>query len=189
MKKHLNSNRIIERATGETYDEKGLSKELPQNEKGTYGNIKNNRNLRDIQTVSYELSTLKKENGDTMIATKDYEILNNAKLLNQSEYILNKELGYISLKSSVNPENIVAVAYEYTKGGKIYRVGELTTSLTDTSKTSTQNIFVKLVKSSIPDPSNKRLWNLTMKNIYSLGAYNIPPENFEVEIKYYFQIK
>lgn len=173
---------------GETYDEKGLSEELPQNEKGTtYGNIKNNRNLRDIQTVSYELSTLKKENGDTMIATKDYEILNNAKLLNQSEYILNKELGYISLKSSVNPENIVAVAYEYTKGGKIYRVGELTTSLTDTSKTSTQNIFVKLVKSSIPDPSNKRLWNLTMKNIYSLGAYNIPPENFEVEIKYYFQ--
>ncbi|MEE0912458.1 MAG: cell surface protein SprA [Paludibacteraceae bacterium] len=173
---------------GETYNDEDVSEELPQNSNGTlYNTVKNNPGIRDIQTASYSLGLIKKENGDSLEAAKDFEILNNAKLLNASEYILNQELGYISLKSSVNPDNIVAVAYEYTKGGKTYRVGELTTSTTDTSKTSTQNIYVKLIKSSIPAPNHKRLWNLAMKNIYSLGAYNIPSDNFEVEIKYYYQ--
>ncbi len=180
-------NIIALRDIAETYDENGKSEAWPNNNNGqVYSTINGNRALRDIQTASNEMSNITID-GENLNSAQEYEILNNAKLLRESDYTLNSELGYISLKSSVSSDNIIAVAYEYTQGGKTYRVGELTTSTTDTTKTSTKNLFVKLIKGSIPAPQNKRLWNLEMKNIYSLGAYNIQEDNFKVEIKYYYQ--
>lgn len=180
-------NIIAVRDLAETYDDEGLSEAWPNNANGNVYNILNaNKALRDIQTASNEMSNLTID-GQEMRSAQEYEILNNAKLLKESDYTLNSELGYVSLKSTVSSDNIVAVAYEYTQGGKTYKVGELTTSTTDTASTSTKNLIVKLVKGSIPAPQNKRLWNLAMKNIYSLGAYNISQDNFKVEIKYYYQ--
>ena len=180
-------NIIAVRDLAETYDSDGKSESWPSNDNGqVYRAINANKALRDIQTASNEMSNLTIDGQDYQSA-KEYEILNNAKMLRESEYTLNSELGYISLKSNVSSDNIVAVAFEYTQGGKTYKVGELTTSTTDTAKTSTKNLFVKLIKGSTPAPQNKRLWNLAMKNIYSLGAYNVQEENFKVEVKYYYQ--
>ena len=172
---------------GESYDSEGKSGNNPDNNNGNlYKAMYGNADLRDIQTASYALSTSSID-GVPLQAAKDYEVLNSARLLSPSEYTLNSELGYISLKSTSASDHIVAVAYEYTKGGKTYKVGELTATTTDTTKSSSQNLIVKLIKSSIPAPNNKKLWNLTMRNIYSLGAYNVQQNNFKVEIKYYFQ--
>lgn len=172
---------------GETYDADGKSENVPDNNNGDlYKQLSSNQNIRDIQTVSHALNTAT-YNGNNFESAKDYEILNSARLLSESEYTLNPELGYISLRSTTSSDHIIAVAYEYTKGGKKYRVGELTTTTSDSTKTSSQNIIVKLLKSTIPTPSNKKLWNLSMRNIYSLGAFNIQQDNFKVEIKYYFQ--
>ena len=180
-------NIIAVRDLAETYDSDGKSESWPSNDNGqVYRAINANKALRDIQTASNEMSNLTIDGQDYQSA-KEYEILNYAKMLRESEYTLNSELGYISLKSNVSSDNIVAVAFEYTQGGKTYKVGELTTSTTDTAKTSTKNLFVKLIKGSTPAPQNKRLWNLAMKNIYSLGAYNVQEENFKVEVKYYYQ--
>ncbi len=180
-------NIIAIRDLAESYDEKGKSLAWPNNTIGNvYSNIDTSKVLRDIPTASTEMTKVDIGEGN-MVPSIDYEILNNAKLLKESEYTLNSELGYISLKSSVSSDNIIAVAYEYTQGGKVYRVGELTTSTTDTASTSTKNLFVKLIKGSLPSPRNKKLWNLSMKNVYSLGAYNIQEDNFKVEIKYYVQ--
>lgn len=180
-------NIIAFRDLAESYDADGKSEAWPNNANGNvYDTMNVKKTLRDIQTASTKLSGMTL-NGEEMVSSKNYEILNNAKLLRESDYTLNSELGYISLKSSVSSDNIIAVAYEYTQGGKVYRVGELTTNTNDTSSTSTKNLYVKLVKGSLPSPQNKRLWNLAMKNVYSLGAYNIQEDNFKVEIKYYYQ--
>lgn len=180
-------NIVAIRDLAEEYDDEGHSVSWPNNAAGkVYGELNGNSALRDIQTVSTAISEFS-FNGEEAVSALNYEILNNARLLKSSEYTLNSELGYISLKSTVSADNIIAVAYEYTQGGKIYKVGELTTNTTDTASVSTQNLFVKLVKASLPSPQNKRLWNLAMKNVYNLGAYNIQEDNFKVEIKYYFQ--
>jgi cell surface protein SprA len=172
----------------ETYEEdSGLSLDLPSNKNGNlYAQLVADPDIRDIQSASYALEKMTVD-GKPLKSTEDYEILNSARLLTESEYTLNPELGYISLRSSSSADRIVAVAYEYVKGGKTYTVGELTTTTTDTTKASSQNLIVKLLKSSLPSPSNRKLWNLSMRNIYSLNAYNIQQENFEVQIKYYYQ--
>lgn len=172
----------------ETYDDdSGLSKNLPSNKNDNlYSRLVANPGVRDIQSASYVLDSMTYD-GRPLKSTEDYEILNSARLLSESEYTLNPELGYISLRSTSSADRIVAVAYEYVKGGKTYTVGELTTTSTDTTKASSQNLIVKLLKSSLPSPSNKKLWHLAMRNVYSLNAYNIQQENFEVQIKYYYQ--
>lgn len=115
----------------------------------------------------------------------DYEKLKDARLLHPSEYTVNRQLGYISLRTALDPKEVLAVAYEYEKVGEqgIYKVGELTTDPRD----SINILYVKLLKGTEASPSNKRLWNLYMKNVYSLGSYNIQEEKFRLDVMYYFQ--
>ncbi|MBR3765976.1 MAG: cell surface protein SprA, partial [Muribaculaceae bacterium] len=55
---------------------------------------------------------------------KDFEKVESARLLTESEYTLNSTLGYISIKSALNADEVLAVAYEYTYNGQVYQVGE-----------------------------------------------------------------
>ena len=44
----------------------------------------------------------------------------SARLLSENEYTLNSTLGYISLKSQLNADEVLAVAFEYTyRGGAV----------------------------------------------------------------------
>jgi len=55
----------------------------------------------------------------------DYAKLENArKLINGQEYDLNKDLGYISLNQRLNNDEVLAVAFQFTIGGKVFQVGE-----------------------------------------------------------------
>ncbi len=58
---------------------------------------------------------------------RDYEKIENARQLNEREYTLNRQLGYISLNIALNADEVLAVAFEYSVNGKIYKVGELST--------------------------------------------------------------
>ncbi|WP_455253647.1 T9SS outer membrane translocon Sov/SprA, partial [Prevotella melaninogenica] len=62
--------------------------------------------------------------GAGLVGGNDYEKLANARLLNSSEYTVNNALGYISLKSGLQTDQVLAIAYEYTYGGVTYQVGE-----------------------------------------------------------------
>ncbi len=55
--------------------------------------------------------------GAGLVGGNDYEKLANARLLNSSEYTINNALGYISLKSGLQTDQVLAIAYEYTYGG------------------------------------------------------------------------
>ena len=95
----------------------------------------------------------------------DYEKLASARLLNSSEYTVNKALGYISLKTGLQTDQVLAVAFEYTLGGQTYQVGEFASDLTDTS----QALYVKALRNTSCNPSQYN-WRLMMKNVYYLAS-------------------
>lgn len=112
-------------------------------------------------------------------AQQDYVALRNAKKLSANEYTLNPRLGYISLNTALNPNEVLAVAFQYSIGNNIYRVGELSTSGID----PTQTLIVKLIRSTAFSP-DLPTWDLMMKNIYSLNGYQIQKENFRLDVLY-----
>ena len=110
---------------------------------------------------------------------KDYEKIESARLLSSSEYTLNAGLGYIMLKTALASDEILAVAYEYTYGGRTYQVGEFSGDITSTE----QSLYVKMLKGTTSSPDFP-MWDLAMKNVYALGSYQIQKNNFKLNIKY-----
>ncbi len=109
----------------------------------------------------------------------DYEKLSSARLLSSSEYTINKSLGYVSLKTGLQTDQVLAVAYEFTSGGMTYQVGEFASDITDdTSKA----LFVKSLKNTSNNPSQGN-WRLMMKNVYYL-ATTVEKTKFRLDIKY-----
>ena len=107
----------------------------------------------------------------------DYEKVESARLLTSSEYTLNDDLGYISLKTTLQSDQVLAVAFEYTYGGVTYQVGEFASDITDTE----QALFVKSLKNTSNSPSMAN-WRLMMKNVYALAS-SIEKSGFKCNVK------
>ena len=110
---------------------------------------------------------------------RDYEKVESARLLSSSEYTLNSTLGYISIKSALSADEVLAVAFEYTYNGQVYQVGEFSGDITSTD----QSLYLKMLKSTTNTPSLP-MWDLMMKNVYSLGGYQVQKQKFKLNIKY-----
>ena len=137
-------------------------------------------NIRDIQQISSVMQNL-----TDMDLSEDYEKIESARLLNNGEYTLNAALGYISLKTALNQDEVLAVAYEYTYGGQVYQVGEFSTDGGE-NMGAPNALLLKMLKSTnnAPTHKNKGTWDLMMKNVYSLGASQISSDKFELYIQY-----
>ena len=133
--------------------------------------------VRDINQVTATFAPLASDN---FIGGKDYEKIENARMLSSSEYTLNPTLGYISLNTALNADEVLAVAYEYTYRGKVYKVGEFSYD----GVNAPQTLYLKLIKGTNLTPEIKEMWDLMMKNIYSIGAYNVNKEDFLLDIYY-----
>ena len=79
--------------------------------------------IRDVDQVTNAFDPLYPGFSDR----RDFEKIENARKLNEREYYFNKQLGYISLNTALNTDEVLAVAYEYTLGGQCYKVGEFST--------------------------------------------------------------
>ncbi len=110
---------------------------------------------------------------------RDYEKVESARLLSSSEYTLNSTLGYISIRTALNADEVLAVAYEYTYNGQVYQVGEFSGDITTTD----QCLFLKMLKSTTSSPYLP-MWDLMMKNVYNLGGFQIQKSKFKFNIKY-----
>lgn len=125
----------------------------------------------------------------TVVSGTDYEKLESARLLSSSEYTFQPQLGYLSLRTALQADEVLAVAFEFTYNGEVYQVGEFSSNIgrEDTGNTTGQSgaLFLKLLKPVSLSP-RAYTWDLMMKNIYSLGysAYNIQKENFKLNISY-----
>ena len=98
--------------------------------------------------------------GGGLVGGNDYEKLESARLLSSSEYSVNSAMGYVSLKTGLQTDQVLAVAYEYTYGGVTYQVGEFASDITDTK----QGLFVKSLKNTSCSPQQGN-WDLMMKNV------------------------
>ncbi len=110
---------------------------------------------------------------------RDYEKVESARLLSSSEYTLNSTLGYISVRTALNADEVLAVAYEYTYNGQVYQVGEFSSDISTTD----QCLYLKMLKSTTSSPYLP-MWDLMMKNVYNLGGFQIQKSKFKFNIKY-----
>ncbi|MFP4447435.1 MAG: cell surface protein SprA [Bacteroidales bacterium] len=110
---------------------------------------------------------------------KDFVKLENARKLNENEYTINRKLGYISLKSSLRKDEVIAVAYEYNAKGSQKKVGELSQD----GISSPEALIVKMIKGTSFTPKYPN-WELMMKNIYSIDGYEVNKEGFKMDILY-----
>lgn len=127
-------------------------------------------------TNSNDIITFFQSNGNT----DNFAKLSYARQLNEKEYILQPQLGYISLNNALNADEILAVSYRYTYNGQEYQVGEFSTDVpfeADKPKV----LFAKLLKNETIK-TNLPTWDLMMKNIYNIGGYQISSQNFKLDI-------
>ncbi len=150
---------------------------LPSNEANTlYAEMVARPSLRSLPDVTSTLAPLQPQNFRN---GQDYEKLESARLLSKEEYTVNQKLGFISLKQALNADEILAVAFEYTLGGKTYQVGEFSTDGVEAPKA----LILKLIKGTDLAPTMPT-WRLMMKNIYPLGDYRIDGAHFEMDVLY-----
>lgn len=94
------------------------------------------------------------------------------------DYELNRYLGYISLKRNLGSRQALAISFNYTNpqtGANI--------SIGDVSPGGGNRIYLKLIRPQTVTTSNP-LWELMMKNVYSIGATNLTPDGLELDVKY-----
>ncbi len=135
-------------------------------------------NFRDFSTGS--AIDIKGGDNKALELSKDFERVENARKLSPTEFTVNTKLGYISLNTQpLNNDEVLAVAFEYTIGNEVHRVGEFSTSGVEAPKA----LYLKLLKGKT---INTRLpmWNLMMKNIYSINAYQINSKDFRLDVLY-----
>ena len=116
--------------------------------------------------------------GAGLVGGTDYEKIQSARLLSSSEYTVNTALGYVSLNTALQTDQVLAVAYEYTYGGRTYQVGEFASDNTDVNSA----LFVKSLKNTSNNPSQGN-WKLMMKNVYYLAS-SVEKEKFRLDVKY-----
>lgn len=153
--------------------------ELPDNEANDlYNYASNNSNIRGFVGAVPELSSQNASPGPFQQAVH-YEKVENARKLSESEFTYNALLGFISLNQPLNNDEVLAVAYEYTFRGQTYQVGEFSTD----GIAGQSALMLKLLKPTITNPT-LTLWKLMMKNIYSIGAYQVDAQGFKLNVYY-----
>ncbi|WP_394801480.1 T9SS outer membrane translocon Sov/SprA [Belliella filtrata] len=141
-----------------------------------YSNLNGNPSFRPFDTGSSAIeSTL------NLVRGSDFEQVNGARKLAANEFIFNRELGYISLVRKLQNDEVLAVSYEYTHNGTVYKVGELSEDYQN--RPEDQIIFMKMLR---PARINTRLptWDLMMKNVYNLNASQIQKDGFQLQVIY-----
>lgn len=130
--------------------------------------------IRDIARLTEVLGPLV---GQNFVGGRDYEKIENARLLDSTEYTLNRQLGYLSLNQSVNNDEVLAVAYQYTSNGVTFQVGEFSTD----GIAAPGTLILKMLKGTNLNPLFKN-WQLMMKNIYNINGQRISSDGFKLDI-------
>lgn len=112
------------------------------------------------------------------VAQEDYQKVGLARLLSESDYTFNSQLGIVSLNMEMQPNQVLSVAYQYTYQNQVFQVGEFSTDVV-----IEKAMFTKMLKSSKINTAAP-MWDLMMKNVYSIGAYQIQANNFELDLWY-----
>ncbi len=143
----------------------------------TYSAIISNPSNRNSSTVFNNLITM------GLQPVQDFEKM-FARKLDSTQYIYNRQVGFISLSQPLQTDEVLAVAYQYSYNGKIYQVGEFSQDLPPDSTQATQRIlFLKLLKATSQRPTLP-IWDLMLKNVYAIGYGTLTPTDFKLDVLY-----
>jgi cell surface protein SprA len=107
-----------------------------------------------------------------------------ARKLSPNEYYFNPQIGFVSINAQLQPDEVLGVAYQYTYNGKVYQVGEFSQDVALDSAQGIQRIlFLKLLKATAAR-INLPIWDLMMKNVYSLDMAGISRDGFKLNVLY-----
>ncbi|MEO6638356.1 MAG: cell surface protein SprA, partial [Ginsengibacter sp.] len=105
-----------------------------------------------------------------------------ARKLDSTQYIYNSKVGFLSLSQPLQPDEVLAVAYQYSYNGTIYQVGEFSQDVPPDSTSSNQKVlFLKLLKATSQRPTLP-IWQLMMKNVYSVGFGTLDRTDFQLNV-------
>lgn len=154
------------------------SNPLPDNgSNNVYSSLINNVSGRNPSLVSGVLQAR------GLNAVDDYE-KTFARKLSSSEYYFNPQIGFISINAQLQPDDVLAIAYQYTYNGKVYQVGEFSQDIGLDSTQGVQKVlYLKLLKATSAR-INLPIWKLMMKNVYSLNMSNISKDGFKLNLLY-----
>ncbi|MBU2557189.1 MAG: cell surface protein SprA [Bacteroidetes bacterium] len=156
---------------------------LPTNVSNNLMTRLDTNSIRNINTVTSYLSGDPLGIGRTgyFVAGQDFDKIENARKLRPSEYTYNSKLGFISLNTNLNSDQTLAVAYQYNVIGydSIFQVGEFS----DQGINAPKVLAVKLLKSTTLN-TRMPMWDLMMKNVYSIRAFQVNREDFTFNILY-----
>ena len=152
--------------TGDAYPDNAVN-DLVQNMDTTQ--------IRNLNTVTAYLT------GQGYTSGRDFEKIQKARKLSSNEYSLNSKLGFITLNVTLNANQTLAVAYQYTVIGQdgVFQVGEFS----DQGIQEPNLLTTKMLKSTTIN-TKMPMWNLMMKNVYNIRAYQVASTNFTMNILY-----
>ncbi|NDE62225.1 MAG: cell surface protein SprA, partial [Cyclobacteriaceae bacterium] len=107
-----------------------------------------------------------------------------ARKLDTTQYYFNRQLGFISLNVSLQADEVLGVAYQYTLNGKVYQVGEFAQDVpVDTANGVQKVLFLKLLKAT-SQRTSLPIWDLMMKNVYPVGSGQLERQDFQFNVLY-----
>lgn len=114
-------------------------------------------------------------------SSTDFVKVTTARKLDETEYTVNKELGYITLLRRLQSDEVLGVSYQYTFNGPVYQVGEIQSDYSD--RKDDEVIYLKMLR---PNQIATELptWDLMMKNIYNLNSAQVSQEGFQLRVIY-----
>ena len=144
-----------------------------------YRDIISNPNSRNPALITNQLQNL----SPGLSPVQDFE-KTFARKLDSSQYIYNPKVGFLSLSQPLQADEVLAVAYQYSYNGKIFQVGEFSQDLPPDSASGNQKVlFLKLLKATSQRPKLP-IWQLMMKNVYSVGFGTLDPTGFNLNVLY-----
>ncbi|GAC1704806.1 MAG: cell surface protein SprA [Flavisolibacter sp.] len=156
----------------------GMGDSIPDNRANNlYQTLKNTPNARNATQVQSALTAL------GMQPVQEFE-KTFARKLQPNDYYFNPQIGFLSLNQQLQPDEVLGIAFQYTFNGRVYQVGEFSQDVPpDSSGNTTKVLFLKLLKATSQRPYLP-IWNLMMKNVYSVGFGQLQREGFDLNVVY-----
>ncbi|HZF63749.1 MAG TPA: cell surface protein SprA, partial [Chitinophagaceae bacterium] len=165
---------------GQPYNQNwgGAPGTLPSNDANSlYSSLLNNAAARNSTQATSALL------GMGMRQVEDFE-KTFARKLQPTDYYFNPQIGFLSLNQTLQADEVLGIAFQYTYNGRVYQVGEFSQDVPPDSTANSQKVlFLKLLKATSQRP-NLPLWDLMMKNVYSVGFGQLERQDFQLNIVY-----
>ncbi|MEZ4984640.1 MAG: cell surface protein SprA [Saprospiraceae bacterium] len=172
----------VQASTDPVYREVCDGRPLPDNRANNL--IELLRQNPDVQNIDQVVSVLQAAPYN-LRQSSDFEKV-RARKLNQREYTFHPELGFLSLNIALQADQVLAVSYTYKYNGDPFQVGAFATTSDGVTADTTQNSTVLVTKmlKSTTQRTDVPAWDLMMKNVYSIGAYQVNQEDFQLDVFY-----